>query len=55
MASLLRDPRGDLVLGGSVLSAITVATALPRLPVRDCAGYEPRAGDADAARRASSS
>jgi hypothetical protein len=28
MASLLRDPRGDLVLGGSVLSAITVATAL---------------------------
>lgn len=27
----------------------------PRLPVRDCAGYEPRAGDADAARRASSS
>jgi hypothetical protein len=28
MASLLRDPRGDLVLGGSVLSAVTVATAL---------------------------
>jgi hypothetical protein len=28
MASLLRNPRGDLVLGGSVLSAITVATAL---------------------------
>ena len=28
MASLLRDPRGDLVLGGSVLSAITVAIAL---------------------------
>jgi hypothetical protein len=28
MASLLRDPRGDIVLGGSVLSAITVATAL---------------------------
>jgi hypothetical protein len=28
MASLLRDPRGDIVLGGSVLSAITIATAL---------------------------
>jgi hypothetical protein len=28
MASLLRDPRGDLVLGGSVLSAITIATAV---------------------------
>jgi hypothetical protein len=28
MASLLRDPRGDIVLGGSVLSAITVAAAL---------------------------
>jgi hypothetical protein len=28
MASLLRDPRGDLVLGGSVLSAITIAVAL---------------------------
>src|SRR5580692_8065042 len=28
MASLLRDPRGDLVLGGSVLSAITIAAAL---------------------------
>jgi hypothetical protein len=28
MASLLRDPRGDIVLGGSVLSAITIAAAL---------------------------
>jgi hypothetical protein len=28
MASLLRDPRGDIVLGGSVLSTITIAAAL---------------------------